>query len=70
MAQALSITVNGEPRTAPAGATVTDVLVLLAVPAGKVAVERNRAIVPASQHATTALADGDALEIVTFVGGG
>ena len=39
--------------------------------AGKpVAVERNREIVPRAQHATTLLAAGDRLELVTFVGGG
>ena len=35
-----------------------------------VAVERNLEIVPKSQHATTALVDGDQIEIVEFVGGG
>jgi sulfur carrier protein len=36
----------------------------------KVAVERNLEIVPRSLHADTALADGDRIEIVQFVGGG
>ncbi|KPF79217.1 thiamine biosynthesis protein ThiS [Brevundimonas sp. AAP58] len=36
----------------------------------KVAVERNLAIVPRSLHAQTALADGDRIELVQFVGGG
>lgn len=39
--------------------------------AGKrVAVERNAEIVPRSQHASTALAQGDRVEIVVAVGGG
>ncbi|MFP3616279.1 sulfur carrier protein ThiS, partial [Paraburkholderia sp. SIMBA_050] len=39
--------------------------------AGKrVAVERNGEIVPKSQHAQTALSDGDQIEIVVAVGGG
>ena len=36
----------------------------------KVAVERNLEIVPRSLHATTALVDGDRVELVQFVGGG
>ena len=36
----------------------------------KVAVERNLEIVPRSLHATTALAEGDRIELVQFVGGG
>jgi thiamine biosynthesis protein ThiS len=36
----------------------------------KVAVERNLAIVPRSAYADTALADGDRIEIVHFIGGG
>jgi sulfur carrier protein len=35
-----------------------------------VAVERNLEIVPRSTYADTALADGDRIEIVTFIGGG
>ncbi|HEX2687278.1 MAG TPA: sulfur carrier protein ThiS [Kofleriaceae bacterium] len=39
--------------------------------AGKpVAVERNRDVVPRALHASTVLAAGDRLEVVTFVGGG
>jgi thiamine biosynthesis protein ThiS len=41
------------------------------VPAGStVAVERNKVIVRRAEHATTALADRDRLEVVTFFGGG
>jgi thiamine biosynthesis protein ThiS len=36
----------------------------------KVAIERNLAIVPRSAYASTALADGDRIEIVHFIGGG
>ena len=38
--------------------------------ARKVAVERNLEIAPRSTYADTALADGDRIEIVTFIGGG
>ena len=37
---------------------------------GRIAVERNGAIVPRSAYETTMLSDADTLEIVHFVGGG
>lgn len=36
----------------------------------QVAIERNREIVPKSTYANTALAEGDTIEVVAFVGGG
>lgn len=50
--------------------TVAGLLSQLQLQPGNVAVERNREIVPRAQYGQTALADGDRLEIVTFVGGG
>jgi thiazole synthase len=69
-ATTLSITINGETRRFDAPLTVSGLLVALGLPPGKVAVERNLEIVPKSAHATTALADGDRLEVVHFIGGG
>ncbi len=66
----LGITVNGDPRTMPAGATVADLVATLGLRPEQVAVERNKAIVRRADHASTALADGDRLEVVTFFGGG
>ena len=65
----LSLTVNGEPRTA-AASTLAALVDELGLDRRKVAVERNLQIVPRSLHAMTALADGDRIEIVQFVGGG
>jgi len=64
------IKVNGQQRDVPAGTTVSALLEVLAVPRQATAVEVNRELVPRSQHAARALADGDAVEIVTLVGGG
>ncbi|MCL4671896.1 MAG: sulfur carrier protein ThiS [Sphingomonadaceae bacterium] len=65
----ISLTVNGEPRrtTAP---TIAALAAELELDPAKVAVERNGEIVPRSTLAEAALADGDVLEIVHFVGGG
>jgi thiamine biosynthesis protein ThiS len=69
-AERLKLTVNGEARHVPQGLTVAGLLAEIGLAERKVAVERNLEIVPRSQYATTALADGDAIEIVHFIGGG
>jgi thiazole synthase len=66
----LTISLNGDPRRVADGCSVADLLRELDLPADKVAVERNLSIVPRSSFADVALAEGDALEIVHFVGGG
>ncbi|MBU6165075.1 MAG: sulfur carrier protein ThiS [Alphaproteobacteria bacterium] len=66
----ISLTLNGEPHRIAAGSRISDLLGRLDLPADKVAVERNRAIVPRSTFADVLLAEGDELELVHFVGGG
>lgn len=66
----MRIEVNGEPRDVVPGATVADLLASLGLTGALVAVERNREIVPRARHADAALAEGDKLEVVHFVGGG
>ena len=66
----LSITVNGEPRRIPAPATLDDLLRNLGLDARTVVVEHNRLIVRRPRLGETALAAGDAVELVHFVGGG
>jgi thiamine biosynthesis protein ThiS len=70
MGDSISITVNGEARQLAAGATLAGLLAAIGLDTRKVAVERNLEIVPRSLYAETALAEGDALEIVHFIGGG
>ena len=59
-----------EVRAITAGTTVADLLVELGLAGGAVAVERNREVVRRSDHGSVGLADGDSLEVVTFLGGG
>jgi thiamine biosynthesis protein ThiS len=66
----MRIAVNGEARDVASDITVTALLAVLGVQDGPVAVERNRQIVPRSEHAITTLHEGDELEVVHFVGGG
>jgi thiazole synthase len=69
MSAPLNLTVNGELRRSSAG-TIAGLVSELGLKPEKVAVERNGVIVPRSTLAEAALADGDVLEIVHFVGGG
>ena len=64
-----TITLNGETRRTDA-LTIAALVLELELAPEKVAVERNGEIVPRSTLADAALADGDTLEIVHFVGGG
>jgi sulfur carrier protein len=66
----IDITVNGASRRIAAGATVAALLAELGLGDRRVAVERNREVVPRAEHARAVLAAGDHLEVVTFVGGG
>jgi thiamine biosynthesis protein ThiS len=65
-----TIVLNGEARELVIGQTVGDLLRELGLDSRQVAVERNREVVLRAEHGSTVLADGDQLEVVTFVGGG
>jgi thiazole synthase len=66
----LRLTVNGESRTAAPGTTVAGLLASMGVDPARVAVERNQDVVPRRTWGEAPLADGDAIEVVAFVGGG
>lgn len=66
----ISIRVNGEHRRIGAGLSFADLAAALGLDPARVAVERNREIVPRSTLADVAVRDGDEIEIVHFVGGG
>ena len=70
MSKEIAITVNGDERNVPNGLSVEGLLEHLGLVGGKVAVERNKEIAPRSQFSQTIIEQGDAIEIVRFVGGG
>jgi thiazole synthase len=70
MTAELNLIVNGEPRRIVSGSSIADLVAALGLNPLKVAVEHNGVIAPRSELAAVMLADGDALEIVHFVGGG
>jgi sulfur carrier protein len=66
----MRLTVNGEERAFAALPDVAALVATLGLDGRKVAIERNLEIVPRSAYGSTALADGDRIEIVHFIGGG
>jgi thiamine biosynthesis protein ThiS len=64
------IRVNGEEVLLPAGSSVEELLARLEVSLPRVAVERNREILPKKDYPATVLRDGDVFEVVELVGGG
>ncbi|HEY3695460.1 sulfur carrier protein ThiS [Phenylobacterium sp.] len=66
----MNLTINGETRAIGPVGDLAALVMSLGLDPRKVAVERNLEIVPRSAYAATALADGDRIEIVHFIGGG
>lgn len=66
----MRLKVNGEDKDVEDGATVAALVAGLGLGHERVAVEVNRQLVRRATWAEAALADGDVVEIVHFVGGG
>jgi sulfur carrier protein len=66
----IEIVLNGGRAQALAGCSVAELVESLGLSAEAVAVERNERIVRRAEHASTRLAEGDRIELVTLVGGG
>jgi len=66
----LKLLLNGEEREIAGIVSIADLVANLGLDARKVAVERNLEIAPRSTYGDTILAEGDRIEIVTFIGGG
>ncbi|MFC4846439.1 sulfur carrier protein ThiS [Hephaestia sp. GCM10023244] len=68
--QSITIHVNGAQQRVAAGLTLAGLAAQLGLAPEKVAVERNLEVVPRSTLADVRVEEGDAIEIVHFVGGG
>jgi thiamine biosynthesis protein ThiS len=66
----MNVRINGEERVLDAPMNVESLLAHLGIDPRKVAVERNREIVPKSTYAQVMVDEGDQLEVVHFIGGG
>lgn len=66
----IAVTINGETRRVPGPASLLQLLEYLELDPRTVVVELNREIVRRPQLGETGVAEGDAIELVHFVGGG
>lgn len=66
----IQVVINGEPREVPGSLNVVSLLAHLGITAERVAIERNRDILPRTNWQGTLVQPGDSYEIVHFVGGG
>lgn len=66
----MQIVVNGTPKTVPEGTTILELLGILDLRPGRVAVELDGQVVPAARHGDSPISPESVLEIVTLVGGG
>ncbi len=66
----MEVIANGEPVAVPDGARLTDLLGALGLGQKWVVAERNGVPVDRADMATTALAEGDRIELVRAVAGG
>ena len=70
MNESVDVMINGERKQVPAGATLLAVLAGLELDPRAVVVEHNRRIVRRGGLGDVRVTDGDAIELVHFVGGG
>ena len=66
----MEITLNGERFELEQPLTVIALLEKLDIDPRRVAVEQNLVVIKRDRYGTSALAEGDQIEIVNFVGGG
>ncbi|MFG2587351.1 sulfur carrier protein ThiS [Streptomyces sp. NBC_01166] len=70
VSEPVSVSVNGEGRTVPAGTALDTLVAALTTAPSGVAAAVNEAVVPRGQWSATTLADGDRVEVLTAVQGG
>ncbi|MGC2398537.1 MAG: sulfur carrier protein ThiS [Acidobacteriaceae bacterium] len=69
----MQLVLNGQAREFPQlapGASLQDLIADLGLKGDRVAIEHNGNIIGRSEWSSAALAEGDRLEVVHFVGGG
>ena len=70
MSGKLQIMLNGDTHEVAGPLTVADLLTQLEIDSRRVAVEHNLIVLKRAAFATTMVREGDAVEVVNFVGGG
>lgn len=64
------VTINSQERSLPAEMNLIQLIEVLKLEPRYLAIELNGQVISRKLHATTRLAAGDVLEVVTLVGGG
>lgn len=68
--QYLKITINGKPFNCYSSMSIEDVLLHLNIDLHQVIIEYNRQVINVLEFNNILVEEGDALEIITIVGGG
>ncbi|HKG23521.1 MAG TPA: sulfur carrier protein ThiS [Blastocatellia bacterium] len=66
----MTVVLNGDDTQVGEGTLVADLIDLLGFKPERLAIEVNRRIIRRADWGSTALAEGDRVEVVHFVGGG
>ena len=66
----MKILLNGEPYECEDGVSLLAIAQALSLEGTRYAIEHNKTIVPKSQHESTAVQEGDQVEVVQAIGGG
>ena len=66
----MRVFINGESKELSGTPSLAELITQLELPAARIAIELNRAVVRRSEWSGTILQDDDRIEIVHFVGGG
>ena len=66
----ITVTINGASVRLDQPVSIAELLRSVEVPPNYLAVEINAEVVPREDHSTHLVNDGDAVEVVTLVGGG
>lgn len=67
----MHLIINGKDHDdLPDGMTVAELITHLELPERKIAIERNRDVIPKSTYGDVTLDNHDVLEIILFIGGG
>lgn len=66
----MRVFINGESKELSGTPSLAELITQLDLPAARIAIELNRAVVRRSEWSSTILNDDDRVEIVHFVGGG
>ncbi len=68
--RSIRVKLNGEETEVESGSTIGQIVDRVVRDRSRIAVERNREIVPRASYDTAPVAPGDVIEVVSLVGGG